>query len=397
MAACKNLIRNYFRPRCRFTDSLRNDCESRVFTMLRRAVRKVESRAFFYRMTGAVLLGLFLRSPGFANPTLLVTEQGIQSNGNLGWLIQVAADPNLFVDTNVGLGGSLAIELAVEVTGNDLVSVTPNMVDWPNTNPGNNPFNAGIAEGVSMDLNSGQVFAALGSNIFNSGDPVDLLTLETSGAFSTELSWGGHTLLSGTAYQFTGSRIAQAGANYDGYQGTLKVTPCDLNSDAVCDVADINQMFSQGNLVAGVSTTSGNTADLNGDHQINSVDINVWLETAASFNGYTTSYLHGDTDDLGKVSSQQRDVDITDFNALATNFSPVGDGDPTNGPFWDQGNFDGDDDIDITDFNALATNFVPMGYGGSTASIPEPAGLLLIMSALVVLARQRWRSFEGQV
>lgn len=358
---------------------------------------KVESRTFFYRMAVAVLLGLFLRSPGFANPTLLVTDQGIQSNGNLGWLIQVAADPNLFVDTSVGLGGSLAIELAVEVTGNDLVSVTPNMVDWPNTNPGNNPFNAGIAEGVSMDLTSGQVFAALGSNIFNSGDPVDLLTLETSGAFSTELSWGGHTLLSGTAYQFTGSRIAQAGANYDGYEGTLKVTPCDLNSDAVCDVADINQMFSQGNLAAGVSTTSGNTADLNGDHQINSADINVWLETAASFNGYTTSYLHGDTDDLGKVSPQQRDVDITDFNALATNFAPVGDGDPTNGPFWDQGNFDGDDDIDITDFNALATNFVPMGYGGSTASIPEPAGLLLIMTALVVLARQRWRSFEGQV
>ena len=43
-----------------------------------------------------------------------------------------------------------------------------------------------------------------------------------------------------------------------------------------------------------------------------------------------------------------RDVDVTDFNVLASHFDPAGDGYPNNGPFWDEGNFDGDDDTDIT-------------------------------------------------
>ena len=78
-----------------------------------------------------------------------------------------------------------------------------------------------------------------------------------------------------------------------------------------------------------------------------------------------------------------RDVDITDFGVLANHFTPAGDGDPTNGPFWGQVNVDGDDDVDITDFNFIATNFASTGYGASNA-IPEPNSLVLCLVGLIV-------------
>ena len=346
-------------------------------------------------LASAVLLLGFLLNSSVASPSLLVTDQGIQPSGNLGWLVQVAPDPNLFVQRDQGLGGSLAVELAFEVQGNNLVSATFNAVDWPYQNYGNNPFNGGHSEGLSADLSTGTLFAAFGSEFFTNGDSIDLLTFETAGAVATDLTWGGHALLVGTLGQYTGSRIAQAGTNFDGYQGNLKAIPCDLNGDTVCDVADVNQMYAEGDLVAGVTSMPGNVADLDGNSQINGTDIDVWLDSAAQFNGYSSPYKRGDADNLGELSPAKRDVDITDFNILATNFLPAGDGNPTNGPFWDQANFDGDDDVDITDFNFLAANFRPVGYGGSTTSIPEPGSFLLVVTALVLWTMKRSSLYRG--
>ena len=341
-----------------------------------------------------ILLLTFLTGSSFAIPKLLVANQGIQPSGNLGWLVQVAPDPGLFTLKEQGFGGSLAVELAFEVHGNDLVSATSNAVDWTHKNYGNNPFNGENLEGLSIDLTNDTLFTAFGSEFFFDGDPIDLITIETAGALATELNWGGHTLMSGTSEQYTGSRISQAATNFDGYQGILKAIPCDVNADTVCDVADINQIFAQGDLVAGVASVLGNSANLNGDSLINSADIDVWLDSAARFNGYTSPYKRGDADDLGRIAPAKRSVDITDFNALLLNFSPIDDGNPTNGPFWDQANFDGDGDIDITDFHVLVNNFVPIGYGGSMTSIPEPGGLLLVAIAVVALALQKHRSIK---
>ena len=63
-------------------------------------------------------------------------------------------------------------------------------------------------------------------------------------------------------------------------------------------------------------------------------------------------------------------VDIADFNLLATNFDPHGDS-PGNG--WSQGNFDNDADTDITDFVALVRNFDPSGYGLSAVVTVDAA------------------------
>ena len=152
---------------------------------------------------------------------------------------------------------------------------------------------------------------------------------------------------------------------------------CDFPPDAVCELEYISQTFQAGNLVAGVGT-SGDTdrMDLVDNDTIDAADITDWLVQAATANGHGSPYLRGDTE-------LDHDVDITDFNALASHFDPAGDGDPHNGPFWDEGNFDGDDDTHITDFNLLATNFAPAGY--ATSAIPEPSTMLLALLALVLV------------
>jgi len=86
-----------------------------------------------------------------------------------------------------------------------------------------------------------------------------------------------------------------------------------------------------------------------------------------------------------------RDVDITDFNTLSSNFSPAGI-DNT----WTDADFDFDGDVDITDFNGLSANFSPGGYGSAEASqVPEPTsfGLLglgcLLLSYLGLINNRR--------
>ena len=53
---------------------------------------------------------------------------------------------------------------------------------------------------------------------------------------------------------------------------------CDFTPDAACDVADINQMFEKGDLVAGVATTvSTGRFDLIDNDTLDAVDITEWL------------------------------------------------------------------------------------------------------------------------
>ena len=89
----------------------------------------------------------------------------------------------------------------------------------------------------------------------------------------------------------------------------------------------------------------------------------------------------GDTD-------LDRDIDITDFNAVAINFDPLAQNPPH---LWFDGNFDGDLDIDITDFNLLAINFAPFGYASQAGLVPEPATLLLVSVSLAILICWRQR------
>ena len=124
---------------------------------------------------------------------------------------------------------------------------------------------------------------------------------------------------------------------------------CDLTGDSSCDLADIDSL-------AG----SGATA------------INDWLAGAATENGHTSAYLPSDSD-------LDRDVDLTDFNLLASNFNPAG-----SGATFSTGDGNGDGSVNLSDYNTLAGSFNPTGYAGTTA-VPEPTTWVLGLLGLAVL------------
>ena len=170
----------------------------------------------------------------------------------------------------------------------------------------------------------------------------DLYSANLTDAFYVETS-------TGSPYYYLNTMLS---SGFDPVAQGWRLAPyCDFTPDAACDLADINQMFQAGNLVTGVAT-SGDTdrLDLVENDTIDAADITEWLSQAATANSHGSPHLRGDTE-------LDRDVDITDFNALASHFDPAGDGKSKNGTFWDEGNFDGDDDTDITDFYLFAANF----------------------------------------
>ena len=79
------------------------------------------------------------------------------------------------------------------------------------------------------------------------------------------------------------------------------------------------------------------------------------------------------------------DIDITDFNILASKFDDTGANSATNS--WTTADFDSDGDVDITDFNFLAANFDNTGYGGiAGGQVPELTTLFMAALDLGVLA-----------
>ena len=83
-----------------------------------------------------------------------------------------------------------------------------------------------------------------------------------------------------------------------------------------------------------------------------------------------------------------RDVDITDFNSLASNFDPNGNHQPHD---WTEADFDSDGDVDITDFNGLASNFAPSGYASDPGQVPEPGTMGLLLIGVIALVCQSVR------
>ena len=102
------------------------------------------------------------------------------------------------------------------------------------------------------------------------------------------------------------------------------MSACDFDGDTFCDIFDINLTYQTGNFVASVFVGTENRFDLDANTTIDNVNLNRWLEQVATKNGYASPYRR---DDVGKISPDYRDVDITDFNTMASNLirwgSPV--------------------------------------------------------------------------
>ena len=175
-----------------------------------------------------------------ADPTLSVTDGGT-ANGNQLWLVEIAPDPNLFSDTPDGFGGSVAVELDFEITDSEIVAITKNEADWPNDNSGLNPFISDISRGVTMDATT--AFISLGSDLFTTADPVEVVTIETLGAGLGTLRWGGRVATPPVGDPYDTARIAQAGTKFDGYQGSLALTALlagDYSGNGLVEQADLD-------------------------------------------------------------------------------------------------------------------------------------------------------------
>lgn len=315
---------------------------------------------FLRRVLAVTAATLLVASSAFAQPTLTVTDNGVNGNSNREFLVQVAPDASLLP----AAGGSLALELGFNLSPGTLVSATPNSTLWPFLNPGNNPFTSGITFGVTADTSANTVFAALGSDLFTSGAPVDVMTIEAVNSGTITLNWGSHTLLGGTANQFTGSRVAQDGVNFDGYMGsvTVNVTAgflCDLHPvgavDGDCDHDDIDVLYT-------MSPTSS--------------DIQDWLTQASDpLNPYKTA-SGGTTADIYKVGDVDLngDVDSADLGLLLNNFVT----NPNVG--WGGGDLDADGTVDSADLGLLLNNF-SFTSAASAAAVPEPSSLALFLLA----------------
>ncbi len=171
-------------------------------------------------------------------------------------------------------------------------------------------------------------------------------------------------------------------------------SPGDFNQNGSLDAADIDLLATQ-------RAASGYRLayDLNHDRVLDAADLSVWLTEAGT--------TLGDVDLDG-------DVDVFDANALRLNFT----GRQTGGGVrsWSLGNFDGDGDTDFADAMTLRTAFAfsepeLAGIGLSSealgtldidgwfdavesavawhASVPEPAGLMVVGVGLGLIAGSR--------
>lgn len=147
--------------------------------------------------------------------------------------------------------------------------------------------------------------------------------------------------------------------------------PCDFGGDGLCDIVDINALMNE--VAAGTNNPS---MDLTGDGLVNDDDKDSWLSQAATENGLSAPYLPGDTNlDLH--------VDVTDLNNVGLNWQSETDN-------WSDGNLTGAD-VNATDLNVLALGWqtwhpdAPM----PAAAVPEPAGFVLAVGALLLLITRR--------
>jgi hypothetical protein len=142
------------------------------------------------------------------------------------------------------------MEVGFSVAGANIVSAVQSS-DWeddgvnPTGNPGNNNFTGSVTDGIVVQPNGTDVFAALGSGSLD-GDE-DTLTIEVDGGIalvSVSGSYGGN------------GRIAEAGVNHDTYSGTTGING-DYNLDNKVDIIDFGTFGADYGNVAAQSDFNG--------------------------------------------------------------------------------------------------------------------------------------------
>ena len=304
------------------------------------------------------------------------------------------APVNLLASTtvNVASDSGLTFNNALNLNGNTLTKT------GPGTMVVNNRLNNG---GGTIDIVEGTVsgIGTIGGNVDNSGviapgNSPGVLTVDgnlnnsAAGTIAIEIDGtdGPGQAQGHDQIQVTGSSTLD---------GTLSITTgtyADPTTRAARDSFAL--IVSAGGSTGNFGTVSYNgtdlSADFNGDNGSFRDHIDNGLFRNVNYDGNNVSVtnlfaLEGDADcDI--------DIDITDFNILASNFDDTGANSETNS--WTTADFDADGDIDITDFNFLATNFADTGYAEpASGQVPEPASWILAVMTILAAAglSGRWR------
>ena len=144
----------------------------------------------------------------------------------------------------------------------------------------------------------------------------------------------------------------------------------DFNDDSNVDVRDIDSLV--GEIVAG---TNDAVFDLSGEGTVDDADLTQWLSEAATHNGFSEAYLHGD-------SNLDGSVDATDLNNLALNWR-------MEAARWSAGDFKPDGVVDSGDLNELALNWRGSILPAATdnSPVPEPSAFMLTFVGLALICR----------
>jgi hypothetical protein len=145
----------------------------------------------------------------------------------------------------------------------------------------------------------------------------------------------------------------------------------DFDGDGAFTIADVDMLNE--NIVSGANVE---TFDLNGDGLVDLGDQTVWLDSAATANGFASPYLPGDTNLDGFVN-------VTDLNAIGLSWTM---GIST----WSGGDLNADGVVNAGDLNLVGLNW-QMSTPVAAQSVPEPHAMLMLATALIglVLARRR--------
>lgn len=141
---------------------------------------------------------------------------------------------------------------------------------------------------------------------------------------------------------------------------------CDFDGDGTCDLLDIDLLGTEIG-----SGTNSSQFDLTGDSLVNINDLDAFLADS------NVNRINGDADFDGTVG-------FPDFLTLSSNFGGEG-------LTWSQGNFVPDDSVGFPDFLVFSSNFAQTASATATAAVPEPSGLALLLTSLLVLAACRVR------
>lgn len=220
-------------------------------------------------------LAALLASPVLADPTLTVTNAGLNAQGNWVWNVAVAADATKIV----GGSSSLAVEagFTAATANSGLVSPPTAPVGgsvFDTANPGNSPFAApinGVQNGIVSNGNN--LFAAYGSSPVTTGADNNFIQIVTQGpAVAPGRSLTSSIAVSG-AYS-GGARVAQEGVNYTiaAFNASRTAIGGDANLSGFVNVTDL------GVLATNYETGAGkiwSTADFSGDGIVNVTDLGI--------------------------------------------------------------------------------------------------------------------------